>query len=628
MKLIKLELKNYKAHKHFVANFNGNGLISGSKGTGKTSLKDAFTWLMTTKLVDEPRPVDENGVQIDDIPIEVSCEFEDGTTLRIEDKKTFKKDGSVSSRHKSDYYFNEIPVQEKEYLALLDENFGTLEQRKILLDPSWFAYGDGLKVSGKTSKTATQRRREIVISVAGAENIEKDIAENENKAKAAKFAISQLKKDLDDAHAGVESLHNAKVDVSHLDKDLLEQSLVQLETEKVNTIKGLEALSSGDDKQNALKRALSDAQTALAEARVVYSNEYQQRLEQAQKPYNEYVAKRNELLQKIQQQEFENRQRISNRQNLVREIDDLEETIEKLREVYRSEQVKVYTPDSTTCPTCRQLLPVDKLKEAEARFNQQKSETLGKNKERGIKVAADLELKRKELSITPDVVDVSVLKQQLSEMVEPTAEYIQKFEETDVYRSLTEKVVQAQKALDELSDDGAKDIYERSIKATNDKIHEIQQQLEGFKTNEHLEKEVDKKGAELRNISEKIDNQQEILDECNEFTRQTLGALEKTIEKKFAGIRFKMFEYTLDGTQKDECITYAKTPNGYVPWENLSGGQKRSATISLANAFSKAWGIQLPLFIDDTQIYSEDELQADMQLIRITEVPHQKLEVK
>lgn len=83
---------------------------------------------------------------------------------------------------------------EKDYQAYLDEHIGTLEQRRILLDPAFFAYGDGLRVAGKTSKTATQRRREIVIGVAGAESLEKDIANNEQKAKQAKFAISQLKK--------------------------------------------------------------------------------------------------------------------------------------------------------------------------------------------------------------------------------------------------------------------------------------------------------------------------------------------------------------------------------------------------------------------------------------------------
>ena len=89
-----------------------------------------------------------------------------------------------------------------------------------------------------------------------------------------------------------------------------------------------------------------------------------------------------------------------------------------------------------------------------------------------------------------------------------------------------------------------------------------------------------------------------------------------------------MFEHTLDGTQKDTCITYAKTDRGFIPWESLSGGQRRSAIIKLANSFTEAWGVELPLWVDDTQIYTEDELAAKMQLIRITEVPHERLEIK
>lgn len=628
MNLSSVELKNYKSHKSYVANFNGNALISGSKGTGKTSLKDAFTWLMTTKLVDEPRPVDESGIQINDIPIEVSCEFEDGTRLGIVDRQRFNKDGEVVGNHKSEYFFNGVPMTEGEYLSALEDKFGTLEQRRILLDPSWFAHGDGLKVAGKTSKTATQRRREIVISVAGAENLEKDIENNENKAKAAKYAISQLKKDLDGAHAGVESLHNAKVDVGKLDKNALEQQLVLKDNEKTNTIKNLEELQSGNDTHNALKRALSDAQTALSEARSVYSQDYQQHLEQAQKPHNEYLSKRNELVQKIQQRNFENDRLKETFDDLVRQIDKLELRRENLLKQYSQEQATQYVPNSTMCPTCSQPLPVDNLKVAEARFNQHKSEELERIANEGKEIATQLTNKKQELKNLPRLQDISVLSAKLHALKEPVVEEIIEFEKTVEYRKLMANIATQQKALEELSDDGAKEIYQRAIEKIDNDISDIREQLEGFKTNTHLEKEIDKKGEELQGISERLDNQQAILDSCNDFTRRTLNDLEKTLEEKFEGIRFKMFEYTLDGTQKDTCITYAKTDNGYIPWESLSGGQKRSAIISLANAFSKAWNISLPLWIDDSQIYSEDELQADMQLIRITEVPHQDLVVK
>ena len=69
------------------------------------------------------------------------------------------------------YYIDSTPCLKSEYLVHLEKHFGTLEQRKILLDPSWFAHGDGLKVAVKHLKTATQRRREIVINAAGISDI-------------------------------------------------------------------------------------------------------------------------------------------------------------------------------------------------------------------------------------------------------------------------------------------------------------------------------------------------------------------------------------------------------------------------------------------------------------------------
>lgn len=628
MKLTKLELKNYKSHKHFVANFNGNGLISGNKGSGKTSLKDAFYWLMTTKLVDEPRPVDENGVDIDHVTIEVACEFENGLKLRIEDNKTFKKDGSVGSRHSSTYFINETPVQEKEYLDFLEKNIGTLEQRRILLDPTWFAYGDGLRTTGKTSKTATQRRREIVISVAGAEGLEEEISKNEDNAKAAKYAIGKLKKEIDEAYAGIESLENAKVDVSHLDKSALEQALKDKNEEKTSTIKSLESLSSSNDTHNALVRALSDLQTLFSQKQAEYSRQYQSRLEQAEKPYREYRLQKQELQDKLQQAQFSNQQLVNQENALIREIERLERERVELLDAYNKEQSGVFTPNSTTCQSCGQALPVGRLREMEARFNKHKSDELERITVRGKEVAIELENAKRNLETLPKKVDISDLELEIASLVEPQMEYVPTFNETTEFEELSLKIANAKKAIEENSDDDVKEIYQRTINSIDVEIEEIRTLLNNFTINNHQDQAIERKSLELQDISSRLDEQEAILEECNEFTRRTLDALEKTIEEKFDGIRFKMFEYTLDGSQKDTCITYAKTPNGYIPWESLSGGQKRSATISLANAFSKAWGIQLPLWIDDTQIYQEDGMNADMQLIRITEVPNQALDVR
>lgn len=628
MRLIKLELKNYKAHKHFVAEFNGkNCVVSGSKGSGKTSLKDAFTWLMTGSMVDDPTPVNNLGEVIDHLTISVEATFDNDVTLKIEDSQRWVKD-VLKSRHNSTYFINNTPLLEKDYQAYLDNNIGTIEQRKILTDPSWFAYGDGLKVVGKTSKTATQRRREIVISVASVEELEHAIADNEEKAKQAKFAISTLKKDLEDAYAGIESLHNAKVDVSDINKEFILRTIKELETDKISTIKGIQQIEAGDDNHNALQRAFSNAQTELSTTRAKYMQEYTKLVEQAEKPLRDYTNLKQSLERDLENEKYEVNRRANLDRQLINEIEELEKERADLVEKYNLEKATEFVPNSSICPTCKQLLPVDNLRESEARFNKHKSDELERIVAKGNEVKSLLEKKKAEINLSKPASKIAELEKKLNELVEPKVETPIPFEMTEKYMSLAQAIIEAEQALEANSKDDVKRLYERTLESIDVQIQSYQNQLKGFETNQHLENEIDKKGLELQGISNELDEQKGLLEKCNEFTRTTLANLEKTLEDKFDGIRFKMFEYTLDGTQKDTCITYAKTENGFIPWESLSGGQKRSATIKLANAFSKAWEVEVPLWIDDTQIYNDDELDAIMQLIRITEVPHQKLEVK
>ena len=630
MKIKSLELKNYKSHKHFNVELNGdNKLIQGHKGSGKTSIRDAFYWLMTGSMVDDPTPVDDMGVIIDNLTISSSLELMSGEQFMIESKQKRNKKGVIQANHEMTYYIDSTPCLKSEYLVHLEKHFGTLEQRKILLDPSWFAHGDGLKVAGKTPKTATQRRREIVINAAGISDIEASIAENDTKSKQAKFALGKLKKDQDATFAGVESLDTAKIDVNHLDIEAIKESIINLRNEESASVASLETLNSGNDTQNALQRTLSDAQTALSQSRSNYTQNASALQQENRKPYDEYHAKKQHLVSKLQQAKFGQQQEEQARINVLNEVNRLTELRKAKLEEYQSINASKYNPTSTTCPTCSQSLPVEQMISAEARFNKNKSEQLERIKLDGVSLAEQLELKSKEAQQPQRDFGIESIESEIAKLGnEPTIELVPQFESTKEYQELTTAIENAKASLVAQDDEGTKDIYRGVIANIREKIKEQQALLGLFETNAHLDKQIEVKSQELQEISSNIDAQNDILDDCKEFVRNTLSQIETKLEEVFDGIRFKMFEYTLDGSQVDTCITYAKTQNGYIPWESLSGGQKRSATIKLANAFSKAWGIALPLFIDDTQIYQEDELDATMQLIRITEVPNALLEVK
>lgn len=622
MKLTKLELKNYKSHKHYTALFNGNTIIQGNKGSGKTSLRDAFYWVMTGSLVDDPTPVDENGQIINHLTISAEVTFDTGLVLKVESAQRWSKD-VLKANHNMTYFVGGTPMIKRDYDNELEKHFGTLEQRKIMLDPTWFAYGDGLAIGGKTRKTAIQRRREIVIGIANAGNLEDEIAQNEEQAKQAKYAISQLKKELDDANAGIESLHNAKVDTQHLNVATLKDEILGLEQEKTDIVAAMNSVSTDD----TLLKAYRDTQLAFDEAKAKYSLDYSKRLEQAQKPLQEYMNTKQALQNEYSKLEYENRQLAEHERTLIREIDNLKEARENALAEYKELQANVYSPESVTCQCCGQVLPPEKLREHEARFNQDRSSRLERIVNYGKEIAHDLAHYELELSKLAKPHDLSTLKNEIDSLVEPTPELVVAFEETEEHDKLLQAVMDARRKYQQGTQDDAKDFYEQAIANINVKINELQLDLNKFGTNEHLDKEIAAKGIELGEIADRLDAQEELLEQANNFVRQTLNKLENTIRDKFVDIRFKMFDYTLDGTQKDTCITYGKTDVGYIPWESLSGGQKRSATINLANAFAKAWGIELPLWIDDTQIYNEDELKAIPQLIRITEVPHKALEV-
>lgn len=628
MKLKSIELKNYKAHKHFIANFDGeNKHIQGNKGSGKTSIMDAFKWLMTGTMVDDPMPVDENGKIIDHQTVMVRAEFMDGTSLKIESSQKWSKD-VLKSNHTATYYTNDTPCILKEYQSFLDDRFGTLEQRKIMVDPSFFAHGDGLAVTSGVRKTATQRRREIVISVAGAENLEKEIAEKDAQAKQAKHAITTLKKEVKAVEAGVDSLEFAKIDTKDIKVNEIEDSIAVLSAEKSEVEKQMNNLENSDNASVALQQEVNKALMALSDAQTKYSEDYAIKMEKAREPYNEYLKRKSILEDKFNNAKNESLKYEQSQELFKKEIANLEQERLDLLEQYNIENEQVYIPNSMTCPTCQQALPISQLESAEATFNKHKSEKLENIRNNGKEIVEKIKIVKEKLEIPYRGDDHNVYFKELELMVEPVIKEIPKFENTVEYATLSKAVKDAREALEKKSNDSTLDIYKRKIDDIDNKIKEANDLLKPFSTNEHLDNQIKQKSQELQDLFDKLDEQQDIVDDVNDFMRETIASLEASLEEKFDGIKFQMFTTTLDGEINDTCITYAKTSNGYIPWESLSGGQKRSATIKLANAFAKAWDVKVPLFIDDTQIYVEDEIDALMQLIRITEVPNAQLEIK
>ena len=149
VKLLKLSLTNFKGIKNFEAVFNGTTKIYGDNATGKTTLVDAFTWLLfgkdsTGRKEFSIKTYDKENHVIHKLDHEVTGIFEvDGEEMnlkRVFREKWVTRRGSSEPElqgHETLFFWNDVPMQAKEYQAKVDQVISE-DTFRMLTSPFYF----------------------------------------------------------------------------------------------------------------------------------------------------------------------------------------------------------------------------------------------------------------------------------------------------------------------------------------------------------------------------------------------------------------------------------------------------------------------------------------------------------
>lgn len=630
-----LSLKNFKGIKDLSIDFSKSTNIYGDNGTGKTTIADAFMWILFDKDSQDRskfnvQPLDAENNVIHMLETEVAAVLEvDNTkvTLRkVLKEKWVKKRGEVNSELKgteTSYYVDEVPFKQGEYQKrigeIIPENIF-----KLLTNPLYFS-----------STMKWQDRRNIIFELNGdvtigdviksnkkLKNLSSLLNPNEDIETFTKRIKAQKKKLVEDKEsypARVDELNNAikeDIDFEALEfrKRDIQSSLNRIEEKLIDSSKANEEVFKVKEEIYSLKTKLKDIEFNAKFAAEKPLEHIQNSLRKAEHELIPIEMNKNNISTNI-----------SNKEN---QISDLENEMIQLREQWAIENQSEFTipsEESFICPTCKRLLETDDIEAKKQELNEnfninkdkklEKISSLGKSKKDVVeKLQSEIEKHKKELE------ELNIKEDNLKEEVKKLKVDINNFkpslklESNQEYQEILKQIQELESTLTQPS--GSTNVIHElrsNKKELERELEEVNSQLAYKKQNEELKDRIESLKDKEKELAEKIAvlEGQEFL--CEEFIKSKVNLLESSINEKFSYVKFKLFDVQVNGGIAECCEVLV---NGVPFTTNLNSAARINGGIDIINTLSKHYGVEAPIFIDNKESVTR-LIDTDNQIINL-----------
>ncbi len=628
IKLKSLSLLNFKGIRMLTLNFSdAETWIVGDNGVGKTTVCDAFSWLLFGK--DSKgrsdsnfniKTLDESGKPI--LKLEhyvagvLSVDGKDVKLQRCYVEKWVKPRGTTEEtlkNHQTEFYVNDVKLATKqEYdstvASILPEDvsrmitnpfyFTSLNpdvQKSMLLDMA----GD---VSDEDVAGLKPEYVELLAQLSG-----KSLAQFSREIAARKKAI---KDELLVIPSNIETANRLKPeeeDWAALDAELTEKKARKAE---------LEASLSDKSKlvEEEYKRK-NNIQKAIGEKRLALTNRENALRAEADKGRNEVSLKIRDMEYKLKLHEGDLGRKRNEIASYEAQIQRMNTELETLRGQYRqiSQEQLTYPEGAFVCPTCHRQLEADdiaaKQHEMEANFNQSKSARLQANSTKGKGIKATLEETKKKREDA--LAKVAGLEAQISQIkADIEAQKASMPESVDV-RGLIESDTDCTNIRNEIAElENQLTMEARPVDTTDlkDGIRVLDSAISELVKRLAKREAIERANKEIATLEEKrIANNQALADlEKTEFVMLDFqkakdNELMKRINGMFQLVSFSFVNEQLNGGEKLTCVC---TIDG-VPYPDLNDAKKLNAGLDIINAMCKVKGISAPIFIDNRERVNE-----------------------
>lgn len=674
LKIRSLHMENFKGIKSLDVNFSNKTSIKGQNAAGKTTISDAFTWLLFNKnsAGEEKfnvRPLDKDGKRIDNVEIKVVAVLDvDGKEVelsKVQKQNWVKKRGTDTVALQGNVNSFEIdgyPKSEADFKTYVSGLAQSEDMFKMLTNPQYFS-----SLKWKDQRDILMRLATDVSDVELAQTdakyvpllgeLEKAPSTDDIRAKFSK-ALSEWKKKQSEIPVRIDEAEKSKIDVDVAEQELAKVDLVRRIAECGKKMENVgSTLGDLRSKEMQLQFDMSGiAQTMNRELSNRRSN-----------IDADLCGCKNEMDHFKATISLKEKQIADN----AKAIADTDAERKKLGEQYNSEKAKafdktpylfdeskwVFDESTTICSLCGQKLPADKIEQLKADFESRKEKakagaeeklkaerfkfdtdkkielnrliTLGNEKKDLI-----TELTKKNADLNTEIDD---LKKQEQDAIAKKEELSKQLSEipSEADYSQNEEYVKLKAERDKILADIAKLESEGADKVVTDlkaektnlqaQLDEVNKVIAQAANNVAIDDRIETLHDEQKEIGQKVADQEQMLYLLEEFIRFKLNKVSESINSHFKTVNFKLFEMQLNGGMKDCCEC---TVNG-VPYSTLNSGHRIVAGLDIIQSLSELYGVSVPIFVDNAESLNEfnvPDMDAQLILLSVSEDKQLKVE--
>ncbi|MGJ1321489.1 AAA family ATPase [Sphingobacterium faecium] len=632
-----LTLINFKGVKKLTVDFNFITNIYGANASGKTTIFDAFTWMLFGKDSNDRKdfnvkPLDQIGITTDRTENEVSAILEvDGQDIyirHIQKEKWTKKRGEEVAEFSGNehlYFWNDVPLQAGEFQSkvndLMPENVF-----KLITNPLYFnsqKWQDQRAVLSEISGEITDsfltgkypELQELLNSLDG-KTLKEFKAKVSGEKKKLKEQLIEIPGRIDEAERGKPEPVN---------EEEIKARIAELQTEYDALDQAIEDKNAANESENtriqSVQKEIHALKLEIQNIESAHRSAYNSELSQANSGVNEDKAKATNLESQLLVQESQIRQLQTSHNDQIERIkrdkQDIDDRLASLRKLFASVNGRELNPNDKVCKECGREHEAHNIQELQVKFDEIKRKELEGINVQGaglrndlVKRDSDILQAKEQFEITQKALDKTINDLKIS-FDEVNARIANAASNKIVVKSYEDRVMEdasiAEKTtkITELTgqlETTPVDLYDLRLKKGV-----INADLNSYKLKLNTADQIAK--ADVR-IKELKDQEKTMSHELASLEKQEFAAekyekakseeLENRVNGMFKYAKFKLFSKLINGGEEPTCQT---TYNG-VPFSDLNTAGKILVGIDIINTLSAHYGVTAPVFLDNRESVS------------------------